>query len=722
WGNDQHNGSLTEGASGFTIASQSTSGATAACYKVAGAAGSYSETVTSSVSMREVNVLAAFKASANTVTYTAPAGGGSHTIVAISNSDTSARGSCPVTVNGPVSPPVATSLVASPTAPLYGGTFTLTPTYSGGTGTIDHGVDCPASGVASSPITAAWSGPQRYTLTVTNPAGDHDTTYADVTPQTVAISPITPSGAHLVMGGTQAFSATVTGAANTAVNWYVNDIAGGDVSVGTITSAGLYTATASGSYGVTAMAAANGLATSSAGVIVDRTVVALSPDKATAVGSGGTLQCSATVSGNANPAVTWSVDGITGGNTNVGTITTAGLYTCPTVTAKAIHTITATSVAVPSVSASLRILAVVDNTVVNAKTQYGAVGDGSTDDTASIQNALNATGNGICYLPSGTYLINPVAYSSSFGLNIPSGATLLLSPTAVLQCWTYTGSNGYAVVRMASNNIAMVGGTINGDRVARNLPTYIGGVGTDYEKGQGITITGGSGMFILGVTAQNNCCDGFYFTNNASSVTMSDCVADNNRRQGASLVHCHDIIIQYSTFKNTNGNDPACGIDFEPNSGATVTNCQVLNCTLFGNAGGGIAGGSSVNNGYTDFGGNGSAICTHCTISGCEIYDNGGNNYHLGGIAWDESEYITISGNYVHNNRDDAGIRVFLHFDYSAVSSNEVAYNDGYGILVGSGRANECTGTTVSGNNVHNNIGGQIYNYSNSGATIGNNP
>lgn len=50
--------------------------------------------------------------------------------------------------------PVATSLTTSDAAPAYGATFTLTPTYSNGTGTIDNSVACPASGVASALITA----------------------------------------------------------------------------------------------------------------------------------------------------------------------------------------------------------------------------------------------------------------------------------------------------------------------------------------------------------------------------------------------------------------------------------------------------------------------------------------------------------------------------------------------------------------------------------------
>jgi len=42
-----------------------------------------------------------------------------------------------------------------------------------------------------------------------------------------------------------------------------------------------------------------------------------------------TQQFTKTVSGTTNTAVRWSVDGITGGNSTVGTISSAGLFTPP---------------------------------------------------------------------------------------------------------------------------------------------------------------------------------------------------------------------------------------------------------------------------------------------------------------------------------------------------------------------------------------------------------
>ncbi|HLE37086.1 MAG TPA: DUF1800 family protein [Candidatus Acidoferrales bacterium] len=60
-------------------------------------------------------------------------------------------------------------------------------------------------------------------------------------PATVSVT-VAPGAASVRAGDTQQFTATVTGTANTAVNWAVNGVAGGNATLGTITTAGLYAA------------------------------------------------------------------------------------------------------------------------------------------------------------------------------------------------------------------------------------------------------------------------------------------------------------------------------------------------------------------------------------------------------------------------------------------------------------------------------------------------
>lgn len=55
---------------------------------------------------------------------------------------------------------------------------------------------------------------------------------------------VSPSSSTLAPGGTQLYTATVTGTSNTSVLWSANDVTGGNSTVGTISASGLYTAPA----------------------------------------------------------------------------------------------------------------------------------------------------------------------------------------------------------------------------------------------------------------------------------------------------------------------------------------------------------------------------------------------------------------------------------------------------------------------------------------------
>jgi hypothetical protein len=151
-----------------------------------------------------------------------------------------------------------------------------------------------------------------------------------------------------------AFVAVVTGTTNTAVNWMVDNVAGGNSTTGVIDSSGHYTApAAAGTHTVTAVSAADSSKTGSAQVTVAHSFsVSISPSSATVQGKA-TQQFTGTVSPVPNLGVTWSVDGVQGGNASTGTVDTNGLYTAPA--SSGTHTITATSKDDPGSSASAQV-------------------------------------------------------------------------------------------------------------------------------------------------------------------------------------------------------------------------------------------------------------------------------------------------------------------------------------------------------------------------------
>jgi hypothetical protein len=181
----------------------------------------------------------------------------------------------------------------------------------------------------------------------------------------------------------------VSGSANTAVTWSVNAVAGGNAAIGTISGAGLYTAPQNlpSPAAVTVTATSNADASKSASAattVLSDVAVAVTPNPA-AVELGATQQFNAVVSGsgNPNPAVMWSVNGVAGGNSVVGTVDATGRYTAPTILpSPATVSLVATSVAdtaksstaVTSVTSNLTV-AVMGSLSVNtgASAQFAAV-------------------------------------------------------------------------------------------------------------------------------------------------------------------------------------------------------------------------------------------------------------------------------------------------------------------------------------------------------------
>jgi hypothetical protein len=130
--------------------------------------------------------------------------------------------------------PSIISFTANPNPALYGGKSKLTGVFADGTGVVDNGVGGISSGtpIDSPSMTLATT----YKLTVTNPAGEYTESSTTVNVQTVTITDVSPANPNVTVGHTKQFSATVTGAADSTVDW--------TATCGTISSTGLFTAPA----------------------------------------------------------------------------------------------------------------------------------------------------------------------------------------------------------------------------------------------------------------------------------------------------------------------------------------------------------------------------------------------------------------------------------------------------------------------------------------------
>jgi len=172
-----------------------------------------------------------------------------------------------------------------------------------------------------------------------------------------------PTQISVSLNQSQQFQATVTGTSNKSVTWFANGLAGGNASVGTVSPSGLYTAPSAmpspPTITVTASSTTDSSATGSAIVtLTGGIVIGISPTSATvSTDAGQAFTASITGAGASSNAVTWSVNGIVGGNSILGTITPNGaagaLYVAPAVPpSPSTVSVLVTSVADPSKSAT----------------------------------------------------------------------------------------------------------------------------------------------------------------------------------------------------------------------------------------------------------------------------------------------------------------------------------------------------------------------------------
>ena len=173
--------------------------------------------------------------------------------------------------------------------------------------------------------------------------------------QTSVSVTVTPATASILPGQTLDFNATVQNSPDQSVTWSVNDVLGGNGTVGWIDTVGFYTAPQTVPTPPTVTIGARSVSTPSVTGSAVATItapaatvsVSVTPTYAT-VRIRTTFQFSASVQGTTNQAVTWKVTG-------PGTINSSGLYTAPSYLSpggSGSAMVRAVSVADPSKSAS----------------------------------------------------------------------------------------------------------------------------------------------------------------------------------------------------------------------------------------------------------------------------------------------------------------------------------------------------------------------------------
>jgi len=253
---------------------------------------------------------------------------------------------------------------------------------------------------------------------------------------------------------------------------------------------------------------------------------------------------------------------------------------------------------------------------------FGAIGDGVTDDTAAIQACVDAAKNGInknIYIPFGTYMVQHIdmiglAYSNLTFIGEGMPTIRFKLPAAGRQTIA-----GYPDPTFARSNLAdgifvldaNIANQFTNDANSIKNVTFIGikwmmDVVTDGfdELMHCVCASGTSGLYFdhcqfvgfmgdgiavcrgRGTGPVVGSCPSYGY--NANTV-VTNCIFDGvnkDNRQAISIYYCDGFAIMDNVFKNTTRSNMPGAIDIEPDTSLTNTRCGFIKRNLFTNIGG----------------------------------------------------------------------------------------------------------------------------------------
>jgi Bacterial Ig domain/Immunoglobulin domain/Purple acid Phosphatase, N-terminal domain/Immunoglobulin I-set domain len=400
---------------------------------------------------------------ATSSSYTTPAttssDNGAQFTVLVSNSAGSATSSAAtLTVNAaPVAPsittqPVGQTVTAGQTASFsVAATGTAPLTYQWKkNGAVISGA---TSSSYTTPATTSSDNGAQFTVLVSNSAGSATSSAATLTVSAAPVAPsITtqPASQTLTAGQTASFSVAAMGTAPLTYQWKKN----GTVISGATSSSYTTPATTSSDNGAQFTVVVSNSAGSATSSVATLTVNAATPPSVaiTSPTNGSTQSGTITVAGTASDvvgvsAVQVQIDGGTFSSASGTTNWSFGLDTASL--SNAAHTISARATNVTGLTATTTVTFNVANggSIINVL-NYGATGNGSTNDTAAINNAIAA-------LQPGDTLLFPCTSSSTYLLS----SQLSLSTSNV----TVDGSNCTVIHNTSSGAVMVIGGSGNGN-------------------------------------------------------------------------------------------------------------------------------------------------------------------------------------------------------------------------------------------------------------------
>lgn len=205
-------------------------------------------------------------------------------------------------------------------------------------------------------------------------------------------------------------------------------------------------------------------------------------------------------------------------------------------------------------------------------TSFGVKGDGTTNDRATLQAAIDGSVGQIL-------LITGKSRIDTTGLTLRTNSHIRFAQGASIKLLAHNSSD-YQMMRVWDvSNVNIEAPYLDGSKELNSAKSG--------ESGMGISIAGSSNVTISSPTTISCWGDGIYIANSYSgnnavskTVSISGHHASGCRRQGATITSGNGITFTNPLWENIGGTSPQCGLDIEPdNNNAVLQGIKIVSPT-----------------------------------------------------------------------------------------------------------------------------------------------
>ncbi|MGD1101126.1 MAG: right-handed parallel beta-helix repeat-containing protein [Terriglobia bacterium] len=237
------------------------------------------------------------------------------------------------------------------------------------------------------------------------------------------------------------------------------------------------------------------------------------------------------------------------------------------------------------VSADMRNEAAVKQVLAGQREDANAAwwGFDAADSTAALQAAIDSHAKRVLVPYMGApWIVRPITLRSDQEIDFEPGV-LILAKRGEFQG---QGDSLLSAVGVSNLTLRGYGATLRMWKKDYQNPPY-----KKAEWRMGIAIHGCRNVRVEGLRVESSGGDGFYVDGGAGrewseDITIRNCVAYDNHRQGISVISVVNLLVENCTFAATGGTAPEAGIDIEPDAPQQrLVNCVIRNCIFEDNHG-----------------------------------------------------------------------------------------------------------------------------------------